>query len=533
MIIADGRLPRALGVASLWGGDVKIVRYESNSWSPRQKAREISIPVPKNKLKTLTGFPSYATFRFPMPEHTPVIKGYFVLEYSLQIPHTGGGAIRVMINNEKRADILLDHQQEKYRIYIPLNQFELEGRSLVISLSADGYGAGGECPDDRSRIAVIDIDQRTRLELVLDEPITHPADAVLLAGEPVRFLVEPGANQRKRETMLTLAQELMREGRGVAFVSERERGRDTVLRIDPKARKARYDRKTQSIIVAGRRDLNLLVRGSVSGRTNFPKKEKYDVSVFDFGAAPNVRQFRHEIKWRINFALKDMPKGKAPSVVDYKIFRSLSGQESTSLVSVSLNDQLLHSEIVSGEQNTISDRQLLPIEHIELENTIEFTLVNNEERFGVCNPGRDAFAQLEDISSFGKFRKFSELKAQSLPHQLFNLEKLQINAPHELTATDYADASKLLMKVSPSAVMLSTTDEPGNDGAARATIIPAKELRENIGAYLDSSMANTERLGGQAVWIAARDLIAYGNDLKADYAVLSQVGGASFDRFKD
>jgi len=178
MLVADGRFTRALGIASLWGGDAKQVHFSTKHWQPKQSSRFISIPIQQGRKKTMVGFPSYTTLKFPLPKHTNVTAGRVILEFSLQIPESGGGSFRILINNDKRAELLFDPDEEKYRVVIELNQSDIEEDFLTISLSADGYGAGGECPDDRARISIIEIERSSRLELSLENPIYHPADAM-------------------------------------------------------------------------------------------------------------------------------------------------------------------------------------------------------------------------------------------------------------------------------------------------------------------------------------------------------------------
>jgi|GEM_PF-5843845 len=526
MVIADGRLLRTLGVASLWGGDVKQVRFTTSNWIPNQSLDEIIIPMPQGHWKTMSGFPSYASLEFPLPQHTSIEEGRLVLEFSLQMPPSGGGAIRVMINNDKRADLLLDHSQKKYRLLIELNDNDVQQEQLLISLSTDGYGASGECPDDRSRVAVIEITPKTRLELQLAKPIEHPADAAILAGNPIRLLVSDQAAQRARERLLALANKLDQGGVDVQFVADEEFSKQIAIRVDPKTSEARFDQRTKQIIVSGPRDAALLL--SNLRKKNHPapsvKNNQTAISVELFGASIRAKHFRHEVKWRIAYALKDMPKGKAPGQFDLNIFHSLVPNRSKNLLSVIFNDNLLHSMTAGEQKNMLTQNILLPLDKTRLENVIEVSILTNEDRIGVCNPGREALAQLLKASAVTDFQTLSAKRFESIPGDISATGQLQLYVPHKLQAPGYHDSLLVLRRVTPSKTKIISSEAPIT--GARATIIPLDLFRAEIEKYLDEGAltgSSFEKNGQSSrIWIAAAASVLGTADPAAQFAPLTR-----------
>jgi len=285
MLVADGRFTRALGIASLWGGDAKQVHFS----------------------KTMVGFPSYTTLKFPLPKHTNVTAGRVILEFSLQIPESGGGSFRILINNDKRAELLFDPDEEKYRVVIELNQSDIEEDFLTISLSADGYGAGGECPDDRARISIIEIERSSRLELSLENPIYHPADAMLLAGNPVRILAPENETQHAREQLLILLQKLRMHGILSQLVNRKDNKGQIAIRIDPTAREPRFVPGKFEIIISGHKDFDLFIKNGLQETHNviISSNTQKQVDLKSLGVSASARQFKHNIKWRTEYSLKN------------------------------------------------------------------------------------------------------------------------------------------------------------------------------------------------------------------------------------
>ncbi len=484
MIIADGRLFNSLGFASLWGGDVRQVRFANDAWAPRQKRDTIVIPVAHGQWKTMSGFPSYASFVFPLTQHTQIEAGAFVLEFSLQLPSSGGGAMRVMINNEKRAELLFERDRTRYRITVELTDADLKKGELFVALSADGYGAGGECPDDRSRIAIIEIKPNTRVELRLAAPISHPADAAILAGDPIRLLMSDDNMQLHRERTLALALRLEQKGRRVEFVAKDAVRNRISIRIDPKTNKPRFDRRMNEVVMSGPRDAALLRPANVSSSAgpNFGKDDILYVEAL--GAAVHTRQFRREIKWRIDFDLKDMPDGAAPTQLNLKLFRSALGEDHAGLLSISFNGGLLHSASNIGISNPLSKKITLPQSEMRLENALEISILTNEDRIGICNPGRDAFAQLLKPTALTRFRPPQDMRAESLPHRLRRIGHVQISAPFGMQSSAYRESISLLARITPPTIKLTSSERLVQGPTVRATIIPLQEFRTEIGKYL-------------------------------------------------
>ena len=521
MIWADGRLN---GLTSMWGGDVKQVRYAASDWTPRQRRDVLVIPVPGGGSRLMTGFPSYAALQFPLPQYTPVAGGRFIFEFALQLPQSGGGAVRIVINNEKRAELLLDPARERYRMILDLTDADLDGRTLAVSLSADGYGAGGECPDDRSRTAVIEIDPKTRLEIRLGAPLTHAADAALIAGDPLRLMLPAKENRLSRERALALALALRRAGGEVEFL-ERRPARGLVVRIAPKLREARYDIRNNEIVVAGPRHASILTPALRSPQPrNVAPAEDANVFVETLGVSVYARQFRHEVKWRVAYALKDMPAGLAPTRLNLAMFHSLSGENPSRLLSVAFNGRLLHSAAPAAGGNRSVQGVSLPLADAALENVIEISVLSNEDRIGVCNPGREAFAQLLKATSLSRFAAPGAHRQESLTHFLAGYETLAVAAPFDLSEAQFREGATLLARVTPRIVRPVSSEQYAASRRALATVLPLDRFRAEIEAHL-ATRADAEDAHEDApprLWIAAGAHVLDHPDADKQFAPLTR-----------
>lgn len=495
MIVADGRLPRSLGIDEFWGGDVRQTRFSNARWTPTQNLKELAIPAPQEKWRAMTGFPSYASLSFPLPKHTAIASGQFILEFKVQLPKSGGGALRVVVNGEKRAEVLFDPDREKYRIIVALTQRELAAATIEVALSADGYATGGECPDDRARSAIIEINPKTRVELDLKEPLTHLSDIALLAGTPIGIAPPAENNHLAQERAFALALTLHQRGKDVVFAAPTNQNVLT-LRVDPKVKTPRYNERTNQIVLAGPRHIDEVFSSRPSKQLGPVQK----VSVDTLGAQVYTRQFRHEIKWRIDFDLKDMPDGKAPSEFNLELFRSVTGENASSILTMSLNGELLYSGGFKEQKNPIKSAHKLPGEAIELRNTLEISLNANEDRIGICNPGRDAFAQLLKSSALSALETPTLTFEVSLPYTLAQHGNLRIRIPHALSEVQFDEALSFVQKILPSKTRLLTSERSLFAPSPEAIIIPIARLREDYDTLVSSDVDNEKR----EYWIAAQ-----------------------------
>ncbi len=484
MLVADGRFTRALGIASLWGGDAKQVHFSTKHWRPKQSSRFISIPVQQGRTKTMVGFPSYTTLKFPLPKYANVTAGRLILEFSLQIPESGGGSFRILINNDKRAELLFDPDEEKYRVVIELNQSDIEEEFLTVSLSADGYGAGGECPDDRTRISIIEIERSSRLELNLESPIYHPADAMLLAGNPVRILAPENETQHAREQLLILLQKLKMHGISFQLINRKDSKEQTAIRIDPTASEPRFDPRKFEIVISGHKDFDLFFKNGFQETHNviISRNTQKQVDLKSLGFSTAARQFKHNIKWRTDYSLKNMPGGEAPRKLYLDIYTSVASDISHGLITVTQNDELIYSQPVTASKTNKGEQLSIPLNRSGLTNSLEIHLYTNESRIGVCNPGREGFAQIAKTSHLTDFRLIPTNSIESLPAKLLDAESLQFHVPFELKQPSYAKALKLLAPITPPNVNFITSKK--KPAGTIATIIPPEFLKQEIQKYL-------------------------------------------------
>lgn len=513
MLVADGRITRALGIASLWGGDAKQVYFSSQNWQPKQSDHLISIPVPQGRAKTMVGFPSYASLNFFLPKYTNIIAGRLILEFSLQIPRTGGGSFRILINNDKRADLLFDPDEKKYRVIVDLTDSDIEENLLTISFSADGYGAEGECPDDRARISVIEFKPNSRLELNIDSPIYHPADAALLAGNPVRIQLPEDDNQQAREQLLTLIQKLSSHGIAVQLMNKRDSKGLITVRIDKSITEPRFDAGKLEIVISSQKNFNLFLKNNFHenyGLTRAKKKQAH-VSLNTLGLTDSVRQFKHNIKWRTNYSLNNMPDGHAPQKLYFDIFTSIASDISDGLLTVTHNDSLIYSHPITASEANKGKQFFISLQNSKLENSIDIHLYTNENRIGVCNPGREGFAQIAERSHITNFKPAPTNSVEGIPSHLLSAGSLQFRAPYTLEESIYTKTIKSLKPIIPSTIDFITSKQKPT--GAILTIIPSRFLKTEISQHL-SEVLDSNHLGKQSaypvkIWVSSNQIMSH------------------------
>jgi len=526
MLVADGRFTRALGIASLWGGDAKQVHFSVKYWQPKQSSRLISIPVQQGRTKTMVGFPSYATLKFPLPKYTNVTAGRVILEFSLQIPDSGGGSFRIFINNEKRADLLFDPDEEKYRVIIELSKSDIKEEILTISLSADGYGAGGECPDDRARIAIIEIETNSRLELNLENPIYHPADAMLLAGNPVRILALENETQHTREQLLILLQKLKMHGILSKLVKRKDSKGQIAIRLDPTAREPRFDPRKLEIVISGHKDFGLFLQNYLHEAHNVQiwDKNQKQVDLKSLGLSASARQFKHNIKWRTEYSLKNMPNGEMPQKLNLDIYTSVASDISDGLITITQNDDLIYSRQITANKTNKGGQFSIPLNSSALRNSLEIHLYTNESKIGICNPGREGFAQISKTSHLATFKSIPTNLSESLPSQLLDAGSLQFHVPFALEQSSYVKIFKLLDPITPSSINFITSKKKST--GVIATIIPPESLKLEIPKYLswisDGNHSGKPGIPHAKIWISLNQINSEGIYKNSNFAPLTR-----------
>jgi len=534
MLVSDGRLLRHWGVAQLWGGDVRHHRFTLTPWSPSARSRHVVVPVRRGDWLAMSGFPSYATLHFPLPRTAAPTAGRVVLALSLQLPESGGGSIRISINGERRGEALFEHDFQRYRLSFDLTASDLLRRDVTVSLAADGYNAVGECPDERARAFVLIIEPRSRLELELAHPIDTIDDAVAMAGAPLTLAWRDDAARRVREETLLLALKLAQRHVPAEFNDTHTSRNATVIRIDPSRPGEHFDAAERSIFVRGARAARRIAdaSGIPPHRHGNGEPGQWSASLADFGAVEWSRQFRREIKWRAQFPLNDMTAGEAPTALRLALQFSPPTANDDWILSVTLNDVLIFADRLTSRDTRLNREIALRGDLIELNNTLEITLINGEDRVGICNPGREAFAQLLRATALvggtAPTDSATDIRPTSLPGRLVSASAVRIAAPESLSRASASEAVELLKEIVHHNAELQTTAPPTLPDAAVITIIPFEHFAARARALLDSATANGD--APLITWIGVADWAQIDRRGTDSFTLLSEATASQVQR---
>jgi len=530
MLVTDGRLMRHWGVAQLWEGDIRRHRFDLTRWTPAPRGTSIVIPVRHGDWLAMSGFPSYATLHFPLPRSAQPTAGRVVLALTLQLPENGGGSIRVSINGERRGEALFESDFQRYRLSFDLTASDLRRREVVVSLAADGYNAVGECPDERSRAFVLIIEPRSRLELELARPIDSVDDAIALAGAPLRLGWPDDAARRVREETLLLALKLAQRHVPIEFSDTQNRTRSIMLRVDPSRSEEHFDAARQSAFVRGARAARRIADASGVPHHQHIGGEpgQWTAPLAGFGAIEWSRQFRREIKWRAQFPLHDMPAGEAPTALRLALQFSPPSSSDDWIVSVTLNDTLIFADRLTAHDTRLNREISLRTELIALDNTLEITLVNGEDRVGICNPGKEAFAQLLRATALAGGTHSAEHEPVSLPAHLFSSGAVRIAAPEPLTREAASEAVELLNRVVHHDADLQTAATAAPRDAAIITILPFEHFAARARERLDASAHDDV---ATITWIGVLDGAHIDRAGAESFMLLSEASANQIQRF--
>jgi len=291
------------------------------------------------------------------------------------------------------------------------------------------------------------------------------------------------------------------------LVNRKDNKGQIAIRIDPTAREPRFVPGKFEIIISGHKDFDLFIKNGLQETHNviISSNTQKQVDLKSLGVSASARQFKHNIKWRTDYSLKNMPGGEAPRKLYLDIYTSISSDISQGLVTVTQNDELIYSRQITVSKINKGGQFYIPLNSSGLTNSLEVHLYTNEPRIGVCNPGREGFAQIAKTSHLTDFRLIPANLMESLPAKLLNAGSLQLHVPFELTQPSYVKALKLLDPITPPNVNFITSKK--KPAGAIATIIPPEFLKHEIQKHLPRILEvnSSGKLGipQENIWISS------------------------------
>lgn len=367
-----------------------------------------TIPMQDDTWQALSGFPSFTKLSFPLPQKTELIDGRLRLQLHTQLVQSGVGSVRVAVNDERRAEIVLNPGQEQKSVLLALTPEDLARAYVTVSLSAHGDAFQGACPSRPARGVVVDVLSGTGLELAHAKPLEDPFDIWLVRGHTAQISLGSSTNDQNQADQLLLATRLRQarvtSGFVAAPVSEPvvsvedadtglsrlsiNRQQDQALIYEPSNATFSFQNPNtlERLLVHGDR---VYLSDLISGTENTGHTSEKPL-VLDTGA----QSFFRSNRWRIAYDLVDMERGRAPSRLQLalKMAEQLPGADW--LVNVRLNNMLLSSDRLESSGAPYIKTLLLPAAMTQARNEIIVDLTTTQDDSNFCDPGLEMTAQL-------------------------------------------------------------------------------------------------------------------------------------------
>ena len=177
------------------------------------------------------------------------------------------------------------------------------------------------------------------------------------------------------------------------------------------------------------------------------------------GANTGLRRFQHTTRWRINIDLRNSQHKRIPVELDLHLALGRQTLEDQWSVMVTLNERLLHQDLLDQSATHLEKRVSLPGDFVTATNVIEVTVTSTRQNDDHCNRPLELIAEmLPETTLIEGDATFSDALT-ILQAQLSAMGVLRIGALSNLSATDADVASDLLAQILPVDVNLKPKDE--------------------------------------------------------------------------
>lgn len=464
----------------------------SDGWET-QFEHTTKINMQDDGWQALSGFPSFAKISFPLPRKTELIDGRLRLEIQTQMAQSGAGTLRVAVNDERRAEVVLNPGLEQRTLLLALTQEDLGRPNVTVSLSAQGDTFQGSCPSRPARGLVVDVLSSSGVELAHLTPLEDPLDIWLASVQPPRILVGSPSNGQNQADQLLMAARLRQNGLRANFVvAVTDKDSDLAQELSDSPAMIAVNRKqTLPLIYEPSTTLfsvddpnaisELLTGGTairiselISGAKNGEQSD--DVTAF---SDTNTQSFFRSNRWRVGYNLIETDGGHAPSrlQLSLKLAEQKLGEEW--LVNVRLNNSLLSSERLEGSSGTYNKAVILPVALTQPNNEITIDLSTTDDDGNWCDPGLELTAQLlPDSKLEGTAFLTPDLPAY-LIQALARASALNLDADVALTPIQAAASADLLAHILPKETAVKETVS-GDLSAAKIEVLTKTALEARL-----------------------------------------------------
>lgn len=423
--------------------DQSVIDADAQGLAPENinGARAVISMREAGTLNAMVGVPDFTRVRFDMPQTVTARSGEIVLEVAGALDDRAEAVLRVSVNGVRRSAVLLNRGELHRKLVLPLNTRELAADVLTVSLAIDGQTPQGACSADWNGGLVLQVLPSSHLSLQLSEPVTDPADKLLLAGAPARVLW-PQDNRADQVQVLTTAYGLTQTVKDVLFSASASNG--PALNFED--------------IIALRDQMPAQVGRDISN--------PLDLAV-TLGQR-RAQSFDTETRWRMLFDADTLP-GQTQAVDLALTYTSAELSDAPWLLSVFLNDRLVHAHRTAGGVGNFAQRVLLPQSILAKDNVLTVIFQDSTRNSGPCAGGAPTVAEL------GVAKLIT--KGGSTPAPLVGFEQLlatgaTLNIPAALTAFDGQVALDTLNSLTE--LGLDLRFDPADDGIAPHIAVVSK-----------------------------------------------------------
>jgi hypothetical protein len=185
-----------------------------------------------------------------------------------------------------------------------------------------------------------------------------------------------------------------------------------------------------------------------------PAALKWPQHVAVRGANVGLRRFEKATRWRINVDLRDDHQLRIPSELDLRLALGRQTLVDQWSVTVTLNNRLIHEDILDLHTTSFETRIPLPKDIITASNLIEVTATSTRINDGDCTRPIELIAEmLPETILIGGDEVFSDALSLLQDH-LSAIGGLSVGSISGLTAADADAASDLLARTVPVGVAL-------------------------------------------------------------------------------
>lgn len=465
----------------------------------------------QDSWQALSGFPSFVRLSFPLPQKAELVDGRLRLELHTQLAQSGVGSVRVAVNDERRAEVVLNTGQEQRSLLLALTPDDLAGAYVTVSLSAHGDAFQGACPSRPARGVVIDVLPSSGLELAHVQPLDDPMDIWIAHSHTARIPLGSATDTSQQADQVLLAARLRQAGLNSGFarppapqlVTNTDDTVNTVARLmidrgqnapllynrDEVAFSFK-DPNTSLVDLFGEENVKLVDLMSGTSKTNSMKDEPGIVDT-------SLQSFFRSNRWRLAYDLVETNGARAPSRLQLtlNVAEQLPGADW--LVNVSLNDTLLSSNRLQNPGAPYTSVIPLPAVLTQVRNEIVIDLKTTRDDSDLCDPGLEMAAQLLPGSGLEGIAFLSPEMPAYLIQTLAGDRAISFLSEPTITLAQAAASAEMLAYILPKQASVNTPNTDAYEVIKIETLTKAG-LEERLKTL---ELAETDK----SFWIVSRD----------------------------